>query len=115
MHDRLDRHVALKCGFARAFGALVTDLHTSESILQVLHLADGALMLVPTRALVITSATQAAWEVRLTELQQRDPSACIQRLRWRQSVRGGRTWVKPAILDRDLRAARIRAGPAFAA
>ena len=95
-------------------GALLADTCDPASLFGVSDITDGILTLSPSRALVVTSATQTQWEVMLTELQQRDAAHCIMRLKWQPSQRSGRTWVKPALLDRDLRASCIRAEPARA-
>ena len=89
----------------------LADTQDASGVVEVTKLLDSALFLSPSRALIITGTAHALWEVRLAVVSQRTPSSCVQRLRWRPSCRSGRTWVKPPLLDRDLRAARVRAIP----
>ena len=78
---------------------------------QLNDLVDGIVLLHPRKALILTSTSQSVWELQLGLAADRDPADCVQRVRWKPSCRGGRTWVKPPVLDRDLRAARSRARP----
>lgn len=93
---------------------LLVDGGSPQAWTQFSDLIDGIVALSPRRALIATSAAQSVWELRLGLEADKDPAVAVQRLRWRQSVRGGRTWAKPPVLDRDLRAARARACPAAA-
>ena len=77
-----------------------------------MDLIDSILPLSAHKALLLTSASHSTWELRLGLAADRDPADSITRLRWRPSCRGGRTWVKPPRLDRDLRSAAARARPA---
>ena len=94
---------------------MIADLGAPGGLLLHMDIIAGAILLSPFKALVLTSASKAAWEVQLTGAFARDPSINVQRLRWRQSCRGGRTFVKPLALDRDVRSARARASRAMAA
>ena len=68
----------------------------------------------PRRALAIVTGTLADWEDALTRQAGEHPDACVERVRWRPSTHGGRTWARPLVLDSSRRAAaqRARAGAA---
>ena len=66
----------------------------------------------PRRALATVTGTLADWEEALTRQAGEHPAACVERVRWRPSAHGGRTWARPLVLDSSRRAAaqRARAG-----
>ena len=90
---------------------LLADAGDMQALMGIFDLCTGIIPLARGKALLLTSAAHATWEVRLSDLAIRSPEACVEKVRWRPSVREGRTWARPQKLDRDIRAARARAGP----
>ena len=90
--------------------AMVADIGSPHAVGVVDDLVEELLLLAPNKALVRTESTKQIWQTRLTDMAGREPGAAIQRLRWRQThpIQKGRGWVKPTLLDRDIRSAQLR-------
>ena len=89
--------------------ALITDMGNARALEDFSHMMESAVLLSPTRALLIPKGEKSRWEVGLTEAQKRLPADCITKICWRASRQHGRTWAKPLALDSTVRSARIRA------
>ena len=110
-HDSLQDCFISCSGLSNDTEALLVDFNSPAALLPARGLCSMVMLLSPTRALVRTPAPAQTWAQILTAGVQSTPTCCIQRLRWRPSVRAGRTWVKPHVLDRDARSAAARARP----
>ena len=90
--------------------ALIADMGNARVLEDFCHMMESAVLLSPTRALLIPKGEKSRWEVGLTEAQKRLPADCITKICWRASRQHGRTWAKPLALDITVRSARLRAG-----
>ena len=89
-------------------GSLLCDMGQIVALEAASELVDEAVVLSPSRALILPRATSASWEVFLTRMFSQDADNCIKKLRHRPSCNGGRTWAKPMALESQIAAKRSR-------
>lgn len=94
--------------FSDASALFADVLHPNTADI-IANMSDQAVFVSPKIVLLHTTKDKESWEATLIDLLWRDAERSIERVRWRASYHGGRTWVKPLALDNQVRAARTTA------
>ena len=84
-------------------GAFVADL-TTPAVVTLMHRdVDSGLFLSPTTLLFQPAGDLQSWQRLVSELAEQDAARCVTMVRWRRSRNAGRPWVRPQMLQEDLR------------
>ena len=78
-------------------GAKIMETQCWEAVADVMDLVQAILVISPMETILTTSATQQAWEQRLTELHMANPKGAPRALRWRYD-KGNGVWARPRTL-----------------
>jgi hypothetical protein len=89
--------------------SFLADLTHANVASAIMHLAEEVVFVSPRLALLHTAQEKSHWENALTELFEKDAIQSVERIRWRPSRHGGRTWVQPIALENQIRAAKTKA------
>jgi hypothetical protein len=90
-------------------GALILEVTVIEAAQSLKDLMEEGIVISPTEMLINTTASQAEWERRLTQLWHDDPALSGMQVKWRRGTHQGRPWAKPHMLDDIVRAVAKRA------
>ena len=80
-----------------AEGAKIIEMQSWAATEDIADLTQAALVISPAEAILATSATQQAWEQRLTELHMASPKRAPRVVRWRH-IKGHGVWARPRTL-----------------
>jgi len=89
--------------------AKVADFGHSNALIPFLDMCQEIVMVSPTRALILTMASEANWAIKVTEFFRQSPAQAISRICWRTTANENKLWVKPLELDSQIKAAKTRA------
>ncbi|CAK0851771.1 unnamed protein product [Prorocentrum cordatum] len=97
--------IGTRSRFKDSAGMLI-DMGHARAVSQLSHMTDEVALVSRRLAIMKSSRTAKDWGREITEQVGKFPTEAIEGIRFRGARNGGRAWVKPAILDAQLRAAR---------